>query len=63
MRDYVLREPCVSSDSGMKVGKCWCAECADVRREVRRERKVLAVYQVEPSSDEPKVFRFTVVTD
>lgn len=63
MRDDVLREPCVSSDSGTMVGRCWCAECADVRREVCRERKVLAVYQVEPSSDEPKVFRFMVMTD
>lgn len=63
MRDDVLREPCVSSDSGTTVGRCWCAECADVRREVRRERKVLAIHQVGPWDEGAKVFRFVVVTD
>jgi len=26
-----LTEICVSSDSGLTVAKCWCAECAEVR--------------------------------
>lgn len=31
---YCLRSICVSSDSGLMVKNCWCAECADRRDEI-----------------------------
>lgn len=55
-RERVLGEPCVSSDSGLTVGACWCAECGDVRREVTRDRKILAVHVVSE-------YEWLVVTD
>lgn len=45
-RERVLGESCVSSDSGLTVGACWCAECGDVRREATRGRDIVAIYAV-----------------
>jgi hypothetical protein len=32
---YCLDSKCVSSDSGLKVAKCWCADCKEMRKEVK----------------------------
>ena len=40
---YCLSSKCVSSDSGLTVKKCWCAECAEVRAEVKANAKVRTV--------------------
>lgn len=33
---YCLDSKCVSSDSGLKVRKCWCADCKAERQDVKR---------------------------
>ena len=33
---YCLRSMCQTSDSGLTVRKCWCAECRERRAEIRR---------------------------
>lgn len=33
--DYCVNSKCISSDSGMKVSKCWCADCKDRRKEIK----------------------------
>lgn len=32
---YCLDSKCISSDSGLKVRKCWCADCKVERKEVK----------------------------
>lgn len=36
---YCLKSKCVSSDSGLQVRKCWCAECKEVRKEIKAQTK------------------------
>ena len=33
--NYCLNSKCVSSDSGLKVSKCWCAECKTQRKDIK----------------------------
>lgn len=35
----IMSSRCVSSDSGKTVSRCWCAECREVRQDVRTYRK------------------------
>jgi hypothetical protein len=37
---------CVSSDSGLPECRCWCAECREYMREVRRAPKPEARWEV-----------------
>jgi hypothetical protein len=34
-KDYCLDSLCVSSDSGLTVRMCWCAECVVRRAEIK----------------------------
>jgi hypothetical protein len=33
--NYCLNNKCVSSDSGLKLSKCWCADCKERRKEAK----------------------------
>ena len=41
--NYCLDTKCVSSDSGLKVRKCWCAECKDVRKEIKQRTYTIII--------------------
>ena len=32
---YCLDTICISSDSNLKVRKCWCPDCKEVRKEIK----------------------------
>jgi hypothetical protein len=32
---YCLDSKCESSDSNLKVRKCWCADCKELRKEIK----------------------------
>ena len=32
---YCLNSKCIASDSGLKVAKCWCADCKGMRKEAK----------------------------
>ena len=37
MNKTLINEVCVSSDSNLKVKKCWCAECVEFRTNTKRQ--------------------------
>jgi hypothetical protein len=43
--DYCLNAKCVSSDSGMKVRRCWCPECKERRAEIKAAAGRVTVVQ------------------
>lgn len=43
---YCLNTKCVSSDSGLRVRNCWCAECKDYRKEVKRNANRITIVKV-----------------
>ena len=38
---YCLRSICESSNSGLIVKKCWCADCNEIRKEVKKNAFVI----------------------
>jgi hypothetical protein len=34
--NYCLNSKCISSDSNLKVAKCWCADCKERRVEIKK---------------------------
>jgi hypothetical protein len=44
---YCLNSKCVSSDSGLSVKKCWCAECKEVRAEIKQNAGKVVVIRGE----------------
>jgi hypothetical protein len=43
---YCLNSKCISSDSGLKVAKCWCADCKEMRKEVKANAYKITVVKV-----------------
>lgn len=43
---YCLNSKCVASDSNLKVAKCWCADCKEMRKEVKRNAYAITFAKV-----------------